>query len=197
MTTPPLFQLFTFPLFRFDFLRNGGKVAKLLQKKSQPVLCHELPEHYKRRMTSLQARLAVRQIADVEQHIKVRLDHARAYHRGLSGLPEVSLPPLREDGSHIYLEFPIRVSERQNLVRYMIEQGRDVEEHDYANAADLPCFSDYARDCPNARVVAAQVVLLPTYPGYGRGEVEKNIATIHSYFRRVANSSRSVAARSH
>jgi dTDP-4-amino-4,6-dideoxygalactose transaminase len=196
MTTPPLFQLFTFPLFRFDFLRNGGKVAKLLQKKSQPVLCREFPEHYKRRMTSLQARLVVRQIGDVEQHIKVRLDHARVYHRGLSGLPEVSLPPLREDGSHIYLAFPIRVSERQNLVRYMMEKGRDVEEHGFPNAADLPCFSDYARECPNSRTVAAHVVLLPTYPGYGKGEVDKNIATIHSYFRRVANSARSVAARS-
>jgi dTDP-4-amino-4,6-dideoxygalactose transaminase len=187
MTAAPLFQIFTFPLFRFYFLRNGSKVFKFLQRESQALLRRELPEHYKRRITSLQAQLIARQIADVERHIKLRLDHARVYHRGLSGLPEVGLPPLREDGSHIYLAFPIRVSESQNLVRYMIEQGRDVGERGFANAADIPCFSDYARDCPNARAVAAQVLLLPTYPGYGKGEVEKNISTIHSYYRRLEN----------
>lgn len=196
MTTQPLFQLFTFPLIRFDFLHNGGKVAKFLRKGNQPVLHHKLPEHFKRRMTNLQAQLVVRQIADVEQHIKVRLVHARAYHRGLSGLPGVNLPPLREDGSHIYLSFPIRVSERQNLLRYMIEQGRDVEEFNYSNAADLPCFSEYARECPNARSVAAQTLLLPIYPGYSKEEVEKNIATIQRYFQRIGNSARSITTRS-
>lgn len=193
ITTPPLFQIFTFPMIRFDFIHNAGKVAKLFRKESQPILHRELPEHYKRRMTSMQALLAVRQIADVKQHIKDRLDNARLYHRGLSGLPEVKLPPLRDDGSHIYFAFPILVSERQNLVRYMMEQGRDIEEYDYVNAADLLCFSDYARECPNARSAAAQALLLPIYPGYGKEEIEKNIATIHNYFGRISNSACSIA----
>ena len=64
----------------------------------------------------------------------------------------------------------------------MISQGRDVVVQHARNTADLPCFAEHYRDCPQARAAADQVLLLPTYPKYGEVEVRKNIAVIRQFF---------------
>jgi hypothetical protein len=50
------------------------------------------------------------------------------------------------------------------------------------NNADHACYARWHRDCPNARATAASVLLLPTYPGYGERECEKNVELIQRYF---------------
>ena len=185
LTAPPIFQLFTFWLLRQDTTHDLRLADRLVQTENNPKLHEELPEHYRRRMTSLQARLVARQLDDVDRDTAIRIGLARRYHDGLSDLPEVGLPPLFEDGSHIYLSVPIRVAERAPLLKHMMRQGRDVKIQHYVNLADLSCFSAYARDCPNARTVAQQVLLLPVYPDYAPAEVERNILALRSYFRRT------------
>ena len=58
LTAPLLFHLLTFPLYRYLILGKGGRLETLLRKEGHPALRQELPEHYKRRMTGLQAHLA-------------------------------------------------------------------------------------------------------------------------------------------
>ena len=186
LTAPPLFQLVTFWLLRQDTARGLGMANRLVRAENNPTLHQALPEHYRRRMTPLQARLVMRQLGEVDRDMRIRIGLARRYHDGLSDLPEIGLPPLREDGSHTYLSFPIRVAGRDELVQHMMRQGRDVKTQHYVNLAELPCFSAYARDCPNVRTVAQQVLLLPIYPGYSESEIERNIGALRSYFHRHA-----------
>lgn len=185
LTVPPIFQMLTFWLLRYDSLRDGQLVNRLVRTENRAVLRSVLPERYQRRMTSMQARLVWRQLERVDDDMRVRVDIARAYYRGLCDLPEVGLPPLREDGSHIYLSFPIQVPDRRQFVQYMIRHRCDVRIQSYANTADLPCFAAFARDCPNARATAGRVALLPIYPGYAKAQVEKTIKTIRRYFSRA------------
>ena len=59
-------------------------------------------------------------------------------------------------------------------------------ESDYALDGDPDatiCFADFARDCPNAQRTANSVILLPTYPRYSQGDVERNIRVLRGYFR--------------
>jgi dTDP-4-amino-4,6-dideoxygalactose transaminase len=78
------------------------------------------------------------------------------------------------------------VPDREALVRHALRQGRDLTESHHKNCADMACFREWARDCPRARAAAASVVYLPTYPGYGRDEIEKTIAAVRGYFRDLA-----------
>ena len=184
LTTAPLvFQGLTFPVLQYD-TKNGGRLAnRLMSSEKAPTLHTALPESYKRRLTAAQARAVIRQLDRVEADMQTRIAYARIYQEGLSDLLDVGLPPMREDGSHTYLDFPIRVPERQALLKHLARKGRDVREQWYTNTADLQCFSQYARECPNARTTAQQVVLLPTYPSYGESEVRKNVAAIRDYYR--------------
>ena len=64
----------------------------------------------------------------------------------------------------------------------MMQERRDVAAQHLHNCADLPCFEEFHRDCPNARQVARSVVLLPTYPRYSIRDVERNVAVIRRHF---------------
>jgi dTDP-4-amino-4,6-dideoxygalactose transaminase len=142
----------------------------------------QLPENYRRKMTPMQARLALSKLDRVEKDNAERIRYAQIYHEGLSDLRELLLPPLRTDGSHIYAYYPVQYAERRALVRWLMRQRRDVGVQHLKNCADLPAFSDFYRDCPNARATAREVILLPTYPRYGAEEVMLNIKAIRKFF---------------
>ena len=65
-----------------------------------------------------------------------------------------------------------------------MRQGRDLTMSYHRNCAGMPCFADYARDCPNAQATADSLIYLPTYPRYGEDEIKKTIRAIRSYFGR-------------
>jgi len=181
-TWPPLFRAFTFWVFRFAFLQEFAILNRQVSFDNDPELRRELPEPYQRRMTPLQARLVLRQLARVDEHTRERVERARAYHEGLRELREVMVAPLRTDFSHLYTDFPIQVDDRNALLRHLMRRGRDVAGQRIKNCAEVPAFSAWQRDCPNARKTAGAVVLLPTYPRYSMRDVEANVRVIREYF---------------
>ena len=66
----------------------------------------------------------------------VRIRYASLYHEGLSTLPQVLCPPLRTDGSHIYLTYPIQVEDRDALNRFLMLECQDVTVQHLINTAD-------------------------------------------------------------
>jgi dTDP-4-amino-4,6-dideoxygalactose transaminase len=182
LTAPLLFQALTFRVWRYGQLRGIEAITKRVRGEDEPTFRGELPERYRRRMTPAQARLVSRALGRVESETRVRVESARLYDRALSGLPEVLLPPFRDDGSHIYLSYPIQVPDRDDLRDFLMRSGRDVTIQHMGNNADYACFRDYARECPNARATARSVLLLPCYPRYGQREVERNASVVQRYF---------------
>ncbi len=181
-TWPPLFRAFTFWVFRFAFLQELAILNRQVSFDNDPELRRELPEPYRRRMTPLQARLVLRQLARVDEHTRERVERARTYHEGLRDLRELMIAPLRTDFSHLYTYFPIQVDDRNALLRHLMRRGRDVAGQHIKNCADFPAFSAWQRDCPKARKTAGAVVLLPTYPRYSMRDVEANVRVIREYF---------------
>lgn len=195
LTWRPIFDAATFWLYRYGHLHGIEAITNRWRGEDDPVLRATIPDRALRRMTPMQARLILRALDGVDDDARIRIEHARLYHQGLRDVPDLLLPPMRDDGSHIYLTYPIQAPDRDRLLRYLIERGRDLTVQHIGNTADYPCFAEFHRDCPDARITAQQVLLLPTYPSYGRREVERNIAAIRAFFRRGAASVSRGAAR--
>lgn len=187
--SPVIFQLFTYPILRFSYLNNIEFVNKKVRRKPQESKpAAELPEGYKSWYTSFQARLGLSQLNHIDRDIKTRIDNALLYYEGLKDIDELILPPLRTDGSHTYLWFPVQYSKRDELLRFMFNHNRDIAAGHFTSTADSPRFQEFYRDCPNSRKVEKELFYLPTYPRYSRSEVEKNIQVIRQYFASQAQS---------
>jgi perosamine synthetase len=180
---PVLFQLLTYPILRFSYLNNFEFINSRVRRKPQESkLEPELPDVYKSQYTSLQSSIGLSQIDNVDRDIKTRIEYAHLYYHGLKGIDGLILPPLRNDSSHTYLWFPVLCSERDKLLRFMFEQGRDIAAGHFTSTAEAPQFKDFYRDCPNSKKVERELLYLPTYPRYSHSEVMRNVEVIQKYF---------------
>ena len=183
-TSPYLFPMLVERVFRFGHLHNVRMINKFVETELDLTGKTNIPENYLRRMRPLQAQILLNQLGNVEKDNLIRIQYAKYYFEGLADIPELILPPLRQDLSHIYTYFPIQYHDRKGLLRWMIRHHRDIGKQHLKNCADLSSFSMYYSDCPNARATAKSVVLLPTYPRYTEQEVFKNIKVVRSFFRK-------------
>lgn len=179
----PVFRALTFPLLRRRVLRGTETALAAVAYEHKPVRRDEIPEHYLCRMSSCQARLVARQIPDVDRQIGIRIGYAREYHALLGDLAGFRLPPLRDDGSHIYLSFAIQVSDRLEFQREMMAFGCDVRLNSFINTASSPCYADFGGNCPNAERTASRVVLLPICTGAGMAEIRRIATAIRAIMR--------------
>jgi perosamine synthetase len=180
---PIVFQLLTYPIIRFSYLNSFEFINKMVRRNPQESKpASELPDIYKSQYTSLQARIGLSQLDNVDRDIKMRIEYAHTYYKGLKDLDDLVLPPLRNDLSNTYLWFPILYSGRDELLRFMFEHGRDIAPGHFTSTADLPQFKDFYRDCSEAKKVEKELLYLPTYPSYTHHEVAKNIEVIQLYF---------------
>jgi perosamine synthetase len=186
---PILFQLLTYPIVRSSYLNDFEFInSKVRRKPQESELVPELPDIYKSQYTSLQARIGLSQINNVDRDIKMRIEYAEIYHKGLKDINDLVLPPLYHDLSHTYLWFPVLYSKRDELIRFMFKKGRDIAAGHFTSTADLPQFKEFYCDCPNAKKVEQELLYLPTYPSYSHREVIKNIEVIRQYFATKLNS---------
>jgi perosamine synthetase len=192
MTADVVFPLSTFWIFRYGYLHQIEALNKRWRGEDAPTLKETIPETYLRRMTPMQARLLLPQLAEIDRLSQIRIGYARIYD-ALSRVPGIITPPLREDGSHIYLNYPIQVPDRHALLRYLMEHGRDLTIQHMGNNADYACYARWHRDCPNARATGTSVLLLPSYPGYGEDEVAKNVALIERFYAAAAQPMKAAA----
>ena len=184
VTWPPVFRLFFFRLFRWAYLNQIDAINDRLKIDVDPKLKTSLPESYQSQLTPLQARLILSQLAKVDDHAASRLESARLYYQGLADIEELIVAPLCEDRQHIYWYYPIQHADRRALVSHVMRAGRDITPSYHKNCAALPCFSQFARSCPNAQATADQLIYLPTYPRYAKAEVAKTVRAIRSFFGR-------------
>ncbi|HZQ01779.1 MAG TPA: DegT/DnrJ/EryC1/StrS family aminotransferase [Reyranella sp.] len=182
-TLPVVFHAAVYWLFRWAYLNDVKFFNNKLDTDSNPVAYKTLPKAYRHRMTGTQARLAQSQLGLVDKHIDERVGRAKLYDEGLRGLSGIQVPPFRADHSHIYLYYPVLAKQRDAVGQSMTRQLRDVQISHHRNCANLPCFSEFRRDCPNAERAANEVIYLPTYPTYTDDQVQANVRAIRRFLQ--------------
>ncbi len=181
-TSSLVFKSLTYWIFRYGFLHDIEWINRKVRIELDTSRKEGFPQSYKNHYSSAQARLALDQLDRIDTLSRERVERGLMYHAGLRDIPDLVIPPARDDLSHTYTYFPIQYSKRDELLKYLMRHRRDVAAQHYKNNADLDDFKEFYRDCPNARAVAQQLIFLPSYPRYSLKEVERNIKVIRSYF---------------
>jgi perosamine synthetase len=180
-TEPAIFDSAVYWLFRHAYLQQKEFFKNQLDTDANPVAYTEFPKRYACRMSDAQAAIIRAQLSRCEAQSTERISKAAVYRAGLKDVAGLTLPPFRQDGSHIYLYYTILARDRDGLARSMTRQYRDVQVSHHRNCASLSCYAQFSRSCPNAETASQQALYLPTYPGYRLDQVEANIAAIRRY----------------
>ncbi len=179
--TPIVFKLFTFWIFRYGYLSGNPYLNKLTRSENNPVLKTEFPEEYKNLMSNVQASIALKQLDQVQNKMKIRQNIASVYFEGLKSNKNISMPPDSPQNGNGCLQYPIQVENRHDFLVYLARKGRDCAPQHIRNCADLDMYKEYYKDCPVARKTAKSVIILPTYIQYGLKEAYKNVNILSSF----------------
>lgn len=183
VTTPLLFKLITSKIFRYGYLNDIAWINRKVEIELDLSLKDHLPPHYLTRLTPAQAKLILHQMATVDSKSAQRIHKAKTYQQELKGINGLMMADGEIKGmANIYTYYPIQYEQRTRLLKYLMLNHCDVAAQHLKNCADLPAFSAFQRDCPNARKTAASVIILPTYPRYAEEQVQKNATVIQSFF---------------
>ncbi len=176
---PLVFKSFTFWVFRYGVLSGNEHIQKVTKSEMNPVFRDALPEGYKQKMSNIQAQMVLDQLGNIEAEQQARIDTARLYYEALEGRNSIISPRTPPEDGNGCLAYPIQVENRQAALETLMREGRDCAPQHLHNCADLDIYKKWYRDCPKARAASNNVILLPTYPRYGKKEALRNIAVLN------------------
>lgn len=179
-----LYPLFAY-LIRKTYPFGLGKilhfVLKNLKLLSEPMSggekIHQLPNWY--------AKLAKSQFDQLNDNLNHRKAVASIYAKLIN--PKILSPNI---ASNIHLSsnlrFPIFVRNRENLIKYLFQQGIYISDIWYdAPIAPRKYLSqtDYTNQCPNAQLASAEILNLPTHRNISLKDAQKISTLINQWLR--------------
>lgn len=136
------------------------------------------------RLTDLQAAIAVEQLKKVDAFTAARQKNAAALNQGLNDTPDIVIPTVADDRTHVYHQYTIRLTggqDRAALIDFL--RSKDVGcgvyypkgLHTYPHIAKLGYNQG---DFPIAEQVASTVLSLPVHPGVTESDVQTITAAV-------------------
>jgi len=151
-----------------------------LQRSTGELLCYG----YNSRLDNLQAAILNVKLKHLPSWIKRRREIAHLYHRGLSDLSELVLPPSPQSNTNffdVFQNYVIRSEERDKLVAYLRDSGietliswpKPTHRHE---ALGLTHF-----DLPVTERISREVLSLPMYPELSNEQVDYIINIFYNF----------------
>jgi dTDP-4-amino-4,6-dideoxygalactose transaminase len=139
------------------------------------------------RMTELQAAVGIPQMERVEQINDTRRANAAKLSAGLSDLPGIVVPAVRDGATSVWHQYTIRVTDgsavgRDEMVAGLEAAGIGCGIYYPRTAFDYDCYRSnpnvIVSDCPQAERAAAEVVSLPVHPYLSDSDITQVVEAV-------------------
>ena len=153
-----------------------AKTVRMLRDWGQERKYHHVLRGFNARLEGMQGAVLRVKLRHLEAWTELRRERARQYRQLLTGLSRVSLPREYSDRRHVFHVYVVRVDDREQFMKFLLERGVQTAIHYPYPVHMLPAYADLGfgpGDFPVAERVASEVVSLPMYPELGADQVEK------------------------
>jgi len=184
-TNTPIFKFLTFWIIKFGYLKNIKFIKSFTKNDPNPYYLEKLPENYKLNISNYQARCIRKQLPNVNKNYLIRKIFFQTYYDGLKDIEELQIPKYEESINDPYINFPILYNKRDELIKFMFLNNRDIAHYFYRNCNDINFFSKYFNpEIKKIKLIVNNIILLPTYSKYSLSDVKKNIKIIREFFKK-------------
>jgi len=143
-------------------LRNGGQTDRY----------HHGEFGVNSRLDEIQAAILRARLPLLRGWTSRRRHLAAEYRKTLTGAPDVTVPPLSDEG-HVYHLFPVRSAARQDVQARLRAAGIETLIHYPVPIPKQPALaSEQPADCPVANRVCDEILSLPLYPALQDGAID-------------------------
>ncbi len=172
---PAVFTLSAFPILWVTSWFDANPDVYLWEK-IRPL--DPLPNSYPERFPNVQAAIALDGLPLVDVWTSAARAHAATIGKILAGMPNVQVPVVPSDRTHVYYQYCLYVPDRDDLVRRCIRRGVDIETLHVDVCTRLPLFADLNPAPAPGADRAASVVQVPVYASLTDAQVRRIATTV-------------------
>lgn len=133
------------------------------------------------RLDDVQARFLSVKLQDLENQNKRRQDIAEMYISGINN-DNIELPYWDKSDNHVFHQFVIKTSKRDELQKYLLDNGVQTDIHYPTAITKQKCYSEYSDlEFPITFKLHNEILSLPIYPELSDEEVEKVINLLNDF----------------
>lgn len=170
---PGVFTVSLYPvLWASSFFQTTADVY--LWEKIRPL--DPLPARYRERYANLQAAIGVEALRHLDEWTAAAVCHAHTLDAALEGTG-VETPIVPPDRTHVYYQYPVYTRRREDVVRFCLRHGVDVESLHVDVCTRLPLFAGPQAPAPGAEQ-AASAIQLPVYSSLSKASVQRVAAVL-------------------
>ncbi len=139
---------------------------------------------YNSRLDPIQAAFLGLKLPDIDELNLERIENARLYNTLFQGAPVV-LPHFRDDGSHVFSNYTILASNRDELQAFLRERGIGTAVYYPIPLHLQPClqYLGYKEGAvPISEDLARRCLSLPISPGLTRKQIQKVVETVLEFY---------------
>ncbi len=140
------------------------------------------------RLDSVQAAILNYKLKKIKGWIERRREIANIYHKGLSGIEELVLPPppgVIDDRYDVFQNYEVEAEGRDELVRHLLNNGIEVAlPWGGRGVHQFPALGLGELRLPRTERLMERALLLPLYPELGDGQVEYVVESIQDFYNR-------------
>ena len=180
-----IFKYFTSFLIRFGYLNKIKTINNFSKNDPNPFMQKKLHKSYKKKISDSQSSQILNQLPYYLEDFVVRIKNAKLYYDNLKDINEIQIPRFEETKRNGWINFPILYKKRNELLKYLFLNNRDIAIYFYRDCNQLEIFREYKNmDLTNIAEVVNEIIILPTYPKYDEKQILTNIELIRKYFNK-------------
>jgi dTDP-4-amino-4,6-dideoxygalactose transaminase len=153
-----------------------------------------LPPAYTEQFPNVQAAIALAGLDLLDVWTEASRAHARLIGDLLAGTPNIQLPVVPGDRTHVYYQYCVYVPDRDELVRRCIRRGVDIETLHVDVCTRLPLFADLHPEPAPGAEQAANAVQVPVYASLTDTQVRRVATTVKRAAGNRPHSKQAIAA---
>ncbi|HEY1204521.1 MAG: DegT/DnrJ/EryC1/StrS family aminotransferase [Bryobacteraceae bacterium] len=153
---------------------------------------------FKYNLGDVQSAIGLHQLRKLEKFVATRAEYAAIYDRAFADLPELELPPRRDDCRHSWHLYALRLNldrvsiDRAGFIRQLRERGIGASVH-FIPVPLHPFFREHAalpnNQCPRAMELYPRLVSLPLYPAMTFDQVERVARSVREILGKAGTAS--------
>jgi dTDP-4-amino-4,6-dideoxygalactose transaminase len=174
-TRPEVFTVSAFPILWMASWFNANPDVYLWEA-IRPL--DPLPPAYTEQFPNVQAAIALAGLDLLDVWTEASRAHARLIGDLLAGTPNIQLPVVPCDRTHVYYQYCVYVPDRDELVRRCIRRGVDIETLHVDVCTRLPLFADLHPEPAPGAEQAANAVQVPVYASLTDTQVRRVATTV-------------------
>lgn len=183
LTNNFIFKNFVSSIIRYGHLKNIGFIKKFSKNDPNPYFIKEIPNNYKKIISQSQSSNILKQIPNYIVDFNIRIENAKIYYFHLNKIDQIVVPKFEDNFCNGWINFPIMYKDRDKLLNYLFKNNRDLAIYFYRNCNDLKIFNKYRNSKLKViREVVNEIIVLPTYPKYGKEQIMENVRLIIKFF---------------